>query len=87
MLKAYQSLLNVKTSAVGLGVVITGYWGRRSVVKTLMQYQFECELLQTFLEAVGTVLLLVYLLSIYYPPDTSRSLSQILRGHSALPTF
>lgn len=49
--KAYQSLLNLKTSEGGCGVVIIGYWGRCGVVKTLMQYQFECELLQTFLEA------------------------------------
>lgn len=48
MLKAYQSLLKVKTSEVGLGLVMIVYLGRCSVVKTLVQYQVECELLQTF---------------------------------------
>lgn len=51
VLKAYQSLLNLKTSEVGWGVVIISYWGRCGVVKTLMQYHFEYEQLQTFLEA------------------------------------
>lgn len=50
MLKAYQSLLKVKTSEVGLGLVMIVYLGRCSVVKTLVQYQVECELLQTFLK-------------------------------------
>lgn len=60
MLKAYQSLLNVQTNEVGLGLVITGYRGRCGVVKTLMQYQFECELLQAFLEASAVLALCCY---------------------------
>lgn len=70
-LKAYQSLLKVKTSEVGLRLVMIVYLRRGSVVNTPV----ECELLQTFLEGNWQCAATAYLLSIYYMPDTVHSLS------------
>lgn len=70
MLKPLPSLLNLKTSGVGSGLAVVACLEKMWCGEDSHASKFEHELLQTLLEAIGSMLQLVYLLCAYYMPDT-----------------